>query len=793
MASMSSVLLGLGLLLLAASGHAQNPSSQNCASENEEDVASVLQVHSASSTSSRRRSEVMLPSPGCGLAGNSPCSDTYPPSYAGVCGELGNNEGPALGAAVTPPTNTACGCNTLCTQTEGCAAWTFYAGSYADSYGGGDSCQLRSALKGMVYNCGSDQQQCVSAPRECGQPGNNAGLGLGSTVNTAGPCGCKQLCVTTTGCAGWTFYAAEYVQAYGGGMNCQLYSFITTTLNNCGGSLGGAAQLCVSAANPSPPPPPPPIACGAINAWLTQTGLTYMNDVMFPMMTYWITNGVNEALPGITSFSENAMIAADLVGYHVSNVHVWDFGISSLNVEFAPGQGLLFSMSGLTLQAFCTVGGHATIVGTSGWLSLGIDSGSYCQFLAEPSITPGGEFTLSFKEASCQMPIDESFHANWYDDISVFNWGVTVGIKSALKSMTQMVVNKVLQGVTADFGTSLSPDYPTMAKTSSVTAINLTAVDAVTSNDFMLMAVSGAPLSDVPGVTYAPLQCSPTSGNPAPPEDASGRAGMFGFSLREFAVNGQLSVMYSSGLLQIMLPSSETGLTTTFGGDGSAIAPGLRTQYPQAMPVNAEISAMQVPFVNLTDGAMTAMAMLLFNFSAVHPSSGSITPVFAISVPMELQVEVTSSGQTLAAQVSVLKLTPLQTVSSSVGPLTLELANPAIDEFVNKFVVPAINSSPAMNVAVPEPLSSTQLLFEQGAMTFLSDISLGGRWTASTTTTTTPAPASCSSSGECSVSSTSPSFCWGGDGPQPCFSCRQVKCSQQGRRRRNNQCTCGSR
>ncbi|CAE8648141.1 unnamed protein product [Polarella glacialis] len=110
-----------------------------------------------------------------------------------------------------------------------------------------------------VFNCGSDpdRQQCVSAPRECGQPGNNAGLELGSAVSTEGPCFCKQLCATTTGCAGWTFYVAQYyVQAYGGGknLNCQLRSQFTTTVNNCylradsPSYLPAATQLCLSAA-----------------------------------------------------------------------------------------------------------------------------------------------------------------------------------------------------------------------------------------------------------------------------------------------------------------------------------------------------------------------------------------------------------------------------------------------------------------------------------------------------------------------------------------------------------------
>jgi len=550
------------------------------------------------------------------------------------------------------------------------------------------------------------------------------------------------------------------------------------------------------------PPTDSYLYTGGIYVGYTVKLLDYMNTEVFPNLVNVIEAEVNGA---IIEFDEKAYVGEFggkipvVASGQISNFHVWGFSLDSITANFVPGQGIQLEVSGISLSGFCNAKGHGLIFETNGNVNFGI-SGAGGTFILVPSVGPDGHIELSYTIEDIDTGLSASYHAHWYNDLYWGSWGPTLAIKAALATIPAIINKKIHDSVGGLLANLLNPAYTVNVPTSKKTTIDMGALAVSTYEKGMLLSVSGAPGSDSDSVTYPPPAC-PTD---LPMEKSSlPGAFMIGFSVRQYVINGQLYMMQALGELQLTIPPSESGLTTSFDGAVDALNPGggIGKVYGTETAMQVVVSAYQAPTVNMTGGSISVSVPLYINFSAVEAIGSTPKPIFTLSVPLQISVkgveastsQTTADGRavnrtTLSASLTVLKITPMKVVSKGSGVGILAVGNVAsnkiVSKFINTMVIPTIQKAMAdVSVDVPLPLVNTKILLEEGALTFASDISLTPVTT--TTTTTQPAP-NCGSSSDCQMTTT----CNGGSGYQPCYSCQQIQCNQQGRRRRNNQCSC---
>lgn len=548
-----------------------------------------------------------------------------------------------------------------------------------------------------------------------------------------------------------------------------------------------------------------------IYAGFTEYFMYYLNNKVFPDMVAVLEASVNTALVKIDEklingdLSKKKPVLADVDFW---NLHFWGFSMQGMSAQFLPGVGIQLTISGISLTGYCATKVRGLLFSTAGNVNFGV-SNAEAQLLLIPTITSAGklEFKYDMEDFNSGLYMHFKVHG-WFHYVNPFSWMPDILAKTAVAVIGPVIIrdvvdNGVMDALQGVFSPGASVDVPTSSKTS----IDMSAVAANTYWLGMLIAMSGAPVSDDSLLEYPKPPCPsamPTQKSVVAAV-AENNPFMFGFSVREYVINGQLYAMQAAGELELEVPSSDSGLTTNFDGHCDELNPSIPPcsigkTFGKDTPVSLSISTSSAPKVNFSDSSIAVSVPLSIDFIADGDAESSSGLIFTLTVPLNIGVsptatstqETSSTGHSysrtsFSAQLTTLSLTPMDVTKMGDGvknPIMVgtKSSNLMVSEIVNSKVLPKIQSKLSkVSVEVPKPLTDTRLLLEAGAVTLASNIQLPP---VTTTTTTIGPPVSCSEPLNLAGS------CYGGDGLQACYTCQYWQCNQIGRRRRNQYWAC---
>lgn len=547
-----------------------------------------------------------------------------------------------------------------------------------------------------------------------------------------------------------------------------------------------------------------------IYAGFTEYFMHYLNNKVFPDMVAVLEASVNTALLKIDeklSGSELSGKIPILASGEVWNLHFWGFGMQGISAKFLPGVGIQLTISGISLSGYCATHAHGLVFSTAGNVNFGM-SNAAGQLLLIPTITSAGklEFKYDMEDFNSGLYMHFKVHG-WFHYVNPFSWMPDILAKTGVAVLGPILRDAVDNGVMGVLQGVFSPGASVYVPTSSKTSIDMGAVAANTYWSGMLIAVSGAPVLDDSLLEYPKPPCPSTMPiqKSVVATVAENNPFMFGFSFQEYVINGQLYAMQAAGELEFEVPSSSSGLTTSFDGHCGLLNPSvppcsIGKTFGKETPVSLSISTSSASKVNFSESSIAVSVPLSIDFIADGDAESSSGLIFTLTVPLHIGVSLTASSTqetssaghsysrtSFTAQLTTLSLTPMAVTKRGDGvknPIMIgtKSSNLMVSQIVNSKVLPKIQSKLSeVSVEVPKPLVDTRLLLEAGAVTLASNIQLPP---VTTTTTTAGPPVSCSEPLNLAGS------CYGGNGLQACYTCQYWQCNQIGRRRRNQYWAC---